>query len=86
MFTITRFQVILDISVEVPTQATGSAHKLWAEFDVDGAAASLPGQGKATLLRHQNILGDLLQLQVMDVNRQLQTKCENSENTGGGFV
>lgn len=73
-FTITRLQVVLDVCVEVPTQAAGSAHKLGAEFDVNGAAASLPGQREAVLLRHQNILRDVLQLQVMDVMRQLQTK------------
>lgn len=84
MLTITRFQVILDVGVEVSTQATGSAHKLWAEFDVDGAAASLPGQREAVLLRHQNVLGDLLQLQVMDVMRQLQTKYKDREYTREG--
>lgn len=81
IFTVTRLQVVLDVSVEVPTQAAGSSHELWAEFDVDGAAASLPGQREAVLLRHQDILRDLLQLQVMDVVRQLQTKYRDSECT-----
>ena len=81
IFTITRLQVVLDVGVEVPTQAAGPAHELRAEFDVDGAAASLPGQREAVLLRHQNVLGDLLQLQVVDVMRQLQTKHGDSEHT-----
>lgn len=56
IFTVTRLQVILDVSVKVSTQAAGSAHKLWAELDVNGAAASLPGQREAVLLCHQNVL------------------------------
>lgn len=67
--TIAGLQVILNICVEVSAQTTGSSHKLWAEFDVDGATASVPGQGEAVLLRHQDVLRDLLQLQVMDVVR-----------------
>lgn len=76
--TIARLQVILGVGVEVTTQAAGSAHKFWAEFDVDGAASSLPRQREAVLLRHQYVLWDLLQLQVMDVMRQLQTTCKHS--------
>lgn len=72
--TIAGLQVILNISIEIATQAAGSAHKLWAELDVDGAAASFPGQSEALLLRHHNVLRDLLQLQVVDVVRQLQTE------------
>lgn len=72
--TVARLQVVLDVSVEVTTQAAGPAHELRAEFDVDGAAAPLPGQREAALLRHQHVLRDLLQLQVMDVMRQLQAK------------
>lgn len=79
IFTITRLQVVLDVSVEVPTQAAGSTHKLWAEFDVDGAAAPFPSQREAVLLRHQNVLRDLLQLQVVDVMRQLQTVHRDNE-------
>ncbi|KAG7242753.1 hypothetical protein INR49_020128 [Caranx melampygus] len=92
--TIAGLQVVLNVCVEVTAQTTGSSHKLWAEFDVDGATASIPGQREAVLLRHQDILRDLLQLQVMDVVRQLQTKERDSESTrnllgsfeSGGFV
>ena len=71
--TVARLQVVLDVSVEVATQAACSAHKLRTEFYVNGATVSLPGQREALRLRHQHVLGDLLQLQVMDVMRQLQT-------------
>lgn len=72
--TIAGRQVVLDISVEVPTHAAGPTHELWAEFDVDGAAAALPGQGEARLLRHQHVLRDLLQQQVVDAVRKLQAR------------
>lgn len=55
-FTITRLQVILDVGVEIPTHAAGSTYKLRAELDVNGAAASLPRQREALLLRHQHVL------------------------------
>lgn len=54
--TVTRLQVVLDVGVEVPAHAAGSTHQLWAEFDVDGAAAPLPRQSEALLLRHQHVL------------------------------
>lgn len=54
--TITRLQVILDVGIEVPAHAAGSTHELRAEFDVDGAAAPLPRQREALLLRHQHVL------------------------------
>lgn len=50
--TIARLQVILDVCIEISTHATGSAHKLWAELDVDRTAASVPGQCEALMLCH----------------------------------
>ena len=76
--TVAGFEVILDIGVEVATQTTGSPHKLWAEFDVDRPTVSVPGQGEALLSGHQDIVGDLLQLQVMDVVRQFKTRCNKT--------
>lgn len=70
----------MDISVEVATQTTGSPHKLWAEFDVDRTTVSIPGQSEALLLGHQNIVGDLLQLQVMDVVRQFNTGYKQTDD------
>ncbi|TNN42100.1 hypothetical protein EYF80_047714 [Liparis tanakae] len=55
--------VVLDVGVEVPAQAAGPAHELRAELDVDGAAAALPRQREAALLRHQHVLRDALHLQ-----------------------
>lgn len=81
IFTVTSLQVIRDVSVKVSTQAAGSAHKLWAELDVNGATAPLPGQREAMLLCHQNILWDLLQLQVVDVMRELQAERRHSVYT-----
>ena len=72
--TVAGSEVILDVSVKVATQTTRSPHKLWAEFDVDRATVSIPGQSEALLPGHQNIVGDLLQLQVMDVVRQFKTR------------
>lgn len=83
IFTVTRLQVILDVGVKVSTQAAGSAHELWAELDVNGATASVPGQREAVLLGHQDVLRDLLQLQVVDVMRELQAEhrpCLHQEN------
>lgn len=71
-FTKAGLQVIPDIGVKVATQAAGSAHKFWAELDVDRATASVPGQGEAELLRYQHVMRDPLQPQLMDVMRQLQ--------------
>ena len=71
--TVAGFEVVLDVSVKVATQTTGSSHKLWAEFDVDRATVSIPGKSEAFVPGHQNIVGDMLQLQVMDVVRQFKT-------------
>lgn len=79
--TVTRLQVVLDVSVEVSTQAAGSANELGAELDIDGAAASLPGQCEGLLLHHQHVLRDLLQLQVVDAMRQLQAEYRDREST-----
>lgn len=80
-FTITCLQVILGVGIEIPAHAAGPPHELGAELDVNGPAAPLPRQGEALLLRHQHVLGDLLQLQVVDVVRQLQT---GQRGDGGG--
>lgn len=83
IFTKAGLQVILDVGVKVATQAAGSAHKFWAELDVDRATASIPGQGEAELLRCQHVVRDLLQPQLVDVMGQLQaeTRTERHELT-----
>ena len=62
----------MNIGVEVAAHATSSAHILWAELYVDRATVSVPGQGKALLLGDQDILGDVLQFNVVDVVWELE--------------